>query len=334
MVKNLVSILSLATILSGARPASAEGEGGSAPTASEATADASAATTEAAAQTPPAAVAPREGSQNASPGAEAAVVRSKGALEPLSYLRLFLNAESGFTFVGKNSIQFGRVGPRLDYVREGGQDNLLPFLRLSAEARLFDRHSFIFLYQPLGAQTQTVLPRTFNFDNVVFPSGTAVNAGYGFDFYRFSYLYDLLADEKFELSVGVSLQIRNANISFTSVDGALRTVNNDIGFVPILKVRSRYTFDNGMFLGLEADAIYVSGKMIPTGRNANDFEASLYDLSVRAGSRVTDFAEIYGNLRVLGGGARATEKNPRPGTDGFSENWLNTVILSLGATIH
>lgn len=255
-----------------------------------------------------------------------------GILRATPWLGFRLNAELGFTFVGRNVVQFGRNGTRFNYVTEGGQDNLLLFARLSAEAELFHDHTIIFLYQPLDIRTQASFNRTQSFDGVSYPAGTAADVRYGFDFYRLSYLYDFLSSKKLELAIGVSLQLRNASLSFTSVDGSRRTVNNDIGFVPLLKLRSRYTFDNGLFLGVEIDGIYVSGKLIPTG-SSNDFEASLFDGALRAGARLSPAVEVFGSFRFLAGGARATEKTPRAGTDGFSENWISTYIFSLGATL-
>ena len=105
------------------------------------------------------------------------------------------------------------------------------FARVSAELELARRHHFVFLYQPLDLRTQVRVTRDLLVNNVPFARGTALDLRYGFDFYRFSYAFDLLPDPSAELSVGATLQLRNAVITFTSADGVNRTLNNNVGLV-------------------------------------------------------------------------------------------------------
>jgi hypothetical protein len=242
-----------------------------------------------------------------------------------------LNAELGTLGVLKHTIQFSQDGTQLDYVREGGQDNLAFFARISTELELFRRHSFIFLYQPLDLRTEQVLSRDVSIDKLTFPAGTPVDFRYGFDFYRFSYQFDFLKSERHELALGLGLQIRNANISFTSADGALRRVNHNIGPVPTLRLRGRYTFQNGLFLGTEVEGIYARGKVI-TG-SLYSFEGALLDAAVRMGFTLTSFLDVYFNVRYLGGGASGVSENDPPPGDGYTDNWLHTLVGSIGFTI-
>ncbi|MFO0572420.1 MAG: hypothetical protein U1A78_00335 [Polyangia bacterium] len=242
-----------------------------------------------------------------------------------------LNAELGTIGVLKHTIQFSQDGTQLDYVREGGQDNLSFFARISAELELFRRHSFIFLYQPLDLRTEQVLSRDVSIDKLTFPAGTPVDFRYGFDFYRFSYQFDFLKSARHELALGLGIQIRNANISFTSADGTLRRINHNIGPVPLLRLRARYTFDSGVFLGTEIDGLYARGKVI-TG-SLYSFEGALLDASVRVGLVVSSFLDVYLNLRYLGGGASGVSENDPPPGDGYTDNWLHTLTASIGFTI-
>jgi|LNFM01.1.fsa_nt_gb hypothetical protein len=241
------------------------------------------------------------------------------------------SVELGTIAVLSHTIQFGRNGSTIDYVREGGQNNLALFARLSAELELGHHHNFVFLYQPIDLRTQARLSRDVTVNNIVFPRDSSLDLRYGFDFYRASYAYDFFADPRQELSVGLSFQIRNASISFTSTDGAQRTINNDIGLVPALKVRGRYTLRSGTFFGFEVDGIYAT---IP-GLNGSDipFEGAIIDGSLRAGLRLFGPTEVFLNLRYLGGGARGTERAPDPPGDGYTNNWLHTLAISIGANI-
>ena len=151
---------------------------------------------------------------------------------------------------------------------------------------------------------------------------------YGFDFWRVSYLYDVLAAANHELSFGLSLQLRNATIRFRSRDGEKLRVNQGPGPVPILKARYRYDFANGFWLGSEVDGFYASSAYINGGDN--DFEGAILDASLRVGLSFSDALDGFVNLRYLGGGGSGTsDDDPGPG-DGYTKNWLHTGTLSLG----
>jgi len=241
-------------------------------------------------------------------------------------------AELGFAGVLAHTIQFGEDGTELDYVKEGGQDVLFPFARFQAELELWQRLNISFLYQPLRLQTEPVFPEDERIDGLDFPAGTPMDLDYNFGFYRLSFQYDFFRAPDQDLAIGLSAQIRNATISFTSADGTLRRSTRDIGFVPIIKVEGRYTFQNGFFMGAEVDGFYAWGRYVSGSRN--DFDGLIVDASLRAGLPVRPVGELYLNLRYLGGGARGTDETPdQPWQDGYTNNWLHTMTLSLGILV-
>ena len=236
--------------------------------------------------------------------------------------------ERGFLDILSHKIQFGTDGTEFDYVGEGGQGVLFPFSRLTVELNLFNNHNVIFLVQPFDIRTESLLKRDIIVDGLTFPEGTPLELRYGFTFYRLSYLYDFAKAENKELAIGISFQLRNATISFASIDGSLFRINENVGPVPIFKFRGKYPFNSGMWLGTEIDGFYASGKYI-TG-SENDFEGAILDASARIGFELTDYLDTFLNIRYIGGGAKGTEKNdPGPG-DGFTDNWLKTISISLG----
>ena len=237
-------------------------------------------------------------------------------------------AELGMLAVASHTIQYSTDGSVFDYVHEGGQSGVFPFARLSAELEIFHRHSFILLYQPLTVTTKTVLQRDISVDKQLFPAGTPLDLQYGFDFYRFDYQFDFFRSAKYELAIGLGVQLRNARISFTSVDGKLRRSNDNLGPVPLLRVRGRYTFHNGFFLGLEADGFYANIPIANGG--SNNVEGAIFDTSLRAGVNFTQFMDVFLNLRYLGGWSNGTSSNNTGPGDGFTANYLHTVIVSLG----
>lgn len=245
---------------------------------------------------------------------------------------LALHAEAGFLGVLSHRIKFGNDGSDIDYVTEGGQNTLFPFFRFSADVSFLKRHTVVLLYQPLELQARQALQRDLVIDKEVFRAGTPVDFGYGFSFWRLSYLYNFLwAHPGKELSVGLSLQIRNARITFASADGTQFRGNEDVGPVPIIKVRSRYTFQNKLWLGAEIDGFYAGSP----GLNGSDnqFIGAILDGSLRLGTELTPAVDVFLNLRTVLGGAVGTERRPTPPADGYVQNWLYTFSASVGFTL-
>lgn len=241
-------------------------------------------------------------------------------------------AEVGALAVLAHRIQFSRSGTMIDYVDEGGQDNLFPFLRFQSELSLGDRHSVVLLYQPLDLETRARAPRDLVVDNTTFAKGSGVRYRYGFDFYRGSWLYDLQEDRRREFALGLSLQIRNATIDFESTDGSTFRANRDIGPVPVLKMRVRQPMgDAGAFWGFEADGFYAPIKYI--NGSDTDVVGAILDTSGRVGVPLKNGVDTFLSLRYIGGGAEGTSDDNLPPADGWVENWIHTMALSIGTTL-
>jgi len=246
-----------------------------------------------------------------------------------SALKTRFSAEIGMLVPVYHRIQFSKENTYFNYVKDGGQDNAFLFFRLSAEALLHGRHTIIALYQPLQLETSVTLEKDLTVDNVLFASGTPVDLKYGFDFYRLSYMYNVLdPGAKTELSIGASLQLRNANITFTSADGTLRTANRDVGPVPLIKVRFRHHVTDHAWIGAEMDGIWAPIKYI-NGSNT-DVEGAIIDLNISAGRQLARSLDGFVNVRYLAGGAEGTSKDSSGAGDGYTKNWLQCLIFSLG----
>ena len=250
------------------------------------------------------------------------------AASPEPWYRLRAVAELGFVSVLYHHLKLGRAGANFDARSEGAEDNLYAFSRFSVEATLFRRHQVVFLYQPLDIATRDTLRRDVRVDSLVFPSGTALDFRYGFPFYRGSYAYDIVGRPGRELSVGLSLQIRDATIEYASADGKLLRSSRNVGPVPLLRSRGRYAFAGGAFLGYEIDGIYY-----PIGSAGRSLQASLVDLSLRVGVALPLHAEAFLNLRYLGGGVTSDGPPKPPDNDGYTSDWLHTITLSIGASL-
>lgn len=245
--------------------------------------------------------------------------------------RVRLHAELGFLAPLKHTIQFDTQGTTFNYLKEGGQDNLFLFTRLSADLDIGERNTVILLAQPLDLRTETIMERDVTEAKVTFPEGTPVDLRYGFTFYRGSWLSDLAKSEEKEVALGASLQIRNAAISFASQDGTLYTIERDIGPVPLIKFRTRHPLGASGYTGVEIDAMYAPIKYL----NGSDVDVvgSLLDFSWRVGLERNNGTDWFLNARYLTGGAEGTSQNPDGLGDGYTENWLHFMSVSMGATL-
>lgn len=252
---------------------------------------------------------------------------------PSSGVAFRARAELGALGVLAHRIQYGRAGTKVDYRDDANQDTLFFFARLSAELELRRRHTLVFLYQPLAFETEAVVGRELAVGEVRFPANTPVRFGYGFDFYRIAYQYDVFSDARRELAFGGGFQIRNARVSFITADGSSGFTQTNLGFVPLLRIRGRYVFDNALFLESELDG-WVSP--VPTeGRAGEQALGAIADASLRVGAMLTHWSELFLTLRYLGGGFRgeSSDDTPLGGQDRWNSNWLHTMTFSLGVGV-
>ena len=161
-----------------------------------------------------------------------------------------------------------------------------------------------------------------------------MNLRYGFDFYRASYQYDFWPAEDRELAIGASLQIRDAAISFSSKDGSRTRVYQDVGPVPALRFRGRLPLTHGTWVGVEIDGIYAQGKVVTGSTNVqSSFRGALLDASLRYGMKMNQSLDAFINARYIGGGAEGQQNVPQYRGDGYTNNWLGTVSLTLGLMV-
>lgn len=240
-----------------------------------------------------------------------------------------LTAELGALAPLSHTVQFSKTGTKLDYIADGGQDNLFPIARPTAALR-WRRQSFTLLWQPLDLRTTATLDTPLRVDGLVFPANRPVDLRYGFSFWRLSWGHRVVARDDLEVALGLGFQVRNATIGFTSVDGSLSEVNRDIGPVPLLEFELRKSFEDGGRLEAEVDGFYAPIKYL-NGRGV-DVVGAIADMQLRAGLDLADPTTAFVGLRYIGGGASGTGTPDGTG-DGYTENWLHFLALTLGARV-
>ena len=261
-----------------------------------------------------------------SPTAEARPIPESDSWPTAYQVRLV--AEAGSLAALYNMGQFGSDATRLDLRQASGQDSLLPYTRWSAELTLAERHTVVLLYQPLSSTGTFVPASEVREEGVTFLAGQPLTTTFSFPFSRFSYLYAAIENTRGRLELGGSGQIRNARTTFESADGNRYAISQGIGFVPALKARGRLDFDSGWWLGFEVDGIYAPISVL--NGSDNDTKGAILDASARVGLMLPRQADVFLNVRYLGGGA--TSGRDRAASD-YVNNWLHFMFVGLGAHI-
>lgn len=265
------------------------------------------------------------------------------AQEAEPFILVIPRAEFGTVAVLKHLYQSGSGGTLFNFVTQGGQDTLLPYQRYAVDVVLAGQHRVTLLYQPLTLTTQTVADRNGSngglpivIDDATFAPGTLMDLKYGFDFWRASYLFDFAPSPDTILGAGLSLQIRNASIVFSTVDGADRAVQQNIGPVPILKIRAAQRFSPYFGLDFEADGFYASSAFF--NGSGNPFTGWVWDASLTATTSLTPGTLAFLVVRSIGGGAQgnnaysySSATTSSPGS--YTYNELATLAVSLGVSL-
>ena len=240
--------------------------------------------------------------------------------------------ELGYSAVVSHIVQFGKQGTEFDYVNSGVQDILVPFARAEVALRTSESDQFVFLYQPLEFNTRMKLTKSLQVDDVLFDANTPVDFKYSFPFYRFSWLRDTWSNDTTKVALGASLQLRNARIEFTSVDGKQHRSNRNVGPVPIFKFQSVTQVGEGVWWGTDVDTIYVPVKYLNGG--SSDVVGSFHDVSLKLGFPVVSWLNAAFVTRYIGGGGKGTSNSPEAGSDGYNNNQIHTLNFSLALNAH
>lgn len=256
-----------------------------------------------------------------------------------SPVKIYAEVETGLFGVLNHTYQTGQTAEgatQFDFVTQGGQDVLFPFERYVAGLIIKEKHNIAFLYQPLTVVTNVTFREDVMVDSVSFSAGTPMELKYGFPFYRFTYSYSFVNNKKLQLAAGVALQARNASIVFKAIDGSAMTVANNVGPVPSINLFGKYTFNNGMFLSVDATGLYASSAIINGANFA--FEGSLLDASLRAGYPLMSGMDVFANLRFLGGTSKGESQYPdrnwSESNERYGENYLATMSFTLGLSVY
>lgn len=249
---------------------------------------------------------------------------------PDNPVQVDLTAELGFLAPVAHRVQFSRDGTEFDYIADGGQDNLFAFVRPTL-GLTWKRQRFVLLYQPLDIRTTVSLDDPLKVNGTTFPAGRPIDLRYGFSFWRASWNHQVVQRDDLRIGLGIGLQIRNAAITFAATDGSAFEANRNIGPVPLLEFEIAKRWDNDFFLEAEIDGFYAPIRYVNGG--STDVEGAIADMQVRTGFAMSDPVDAFVGVRYIGGGAAGTSSSSTSG-DGYTENWLHFLTVTVGLRFH
>jgi hypothetical protein len=196
-----------------------------------------------------------------------------------------IDVESGAVFTGYNNVRVPGDEGILFSLKTDLKPQPNAFIRIRAGYTIKSKHTLSLLYAPLTVKSSGSTNKQIDFDGVMFPANTPLNASYTFNSYRITYRYDIIRKPKIDFGFGFTAKIRDAEIALNSE--SVSASKKNVGFVPIINFRLNWKINDKIGLLFEGDALAA-----PQGRAEDVLLAGTYKLSdqlvVRAGYRILE----------------------------------------------
>lgn len=171
----------------------------------------------------------------------------------------------------------------------------------------WDRHQIRALYAPFALDLNGELKTLTIFRNQVFQPGIATDFFYKFNSYRLTYSYALEKKSEWDLRLGFTGKIRDAEVKLTQ--GNISASKKNVGFVPLLHFQGERKISENYDFRFDVDGLYA-----PQGRA---FDVGLFIEHKLAALDAT----IFGGYRTLEGGADNDKV--------YNFAWIHTLTIGL-----
>ncbi|MFK8080927.1 MAG: autotransporter outer membrane beta-barrel domain-containing protein [Granulosicoccus sp.] len=143
-----------------------------------------------------------------------------------------------------------------------------PGVRFEGIWNYSERHAIRVLLAPLSYRETTSLAEPIEFAGGSFNTNEPVTGEYRFNSWRLGYRYHLYPRERWDLWVGATLKVRDAEIKLTQA--GVSSSDDDLGFVPLLHLAWDYRFDSQWSIAADVDALAGGpGRAIDLGVSLN-----------------------------------------------------------------
>jgi hypothetical protein len=203
--------------------------------------------------------------------------------------RYSLEVEAALAWQARNDVQIpnNASGTRFSIADTVGSGPF-PAARVDFTWALNDRQELRFLVAPLSYEASGNLPGPVNFNGASFNATSPTEITYRFNSYRATWRYRVFQDEDWTVKLGVTGNIRQAEIALTQ--GGISSSYTNVGFVPLLNAWAERRLGERWRLILELD-----GLASPQGR--------AIDFSAKVGYDITPSLTLTAGYRALDGGA-------------------------------
>ncbi len=213
----------------------------------------------------------------------------------------YCDLETGIVWSGYNDVAIPRsTGTPFSLTNDFKTAKKLIY-RLRLGYRIAERHDLSILLAPLSLNATGEIKEPFLFYNTNFKSSNSAGGLYRFNSWRLTYRYRLLNKTHWQIWLGFTAKIRDAEIRITTETQSGSKTN--VGFVPLLNFSIHWLFSKSFALLLEGDALAAPGGQ---GRAEDIFLGLTWKASgkiqLRAGYRLVeggaDVEEVY-NFALL-----------------------------------
>jgi len=199
-------------------------------------------------------------------------------------LQALLDLETGAQWASRNDAAVpGDSGTRFSMAGDDFDSRTVPYVRVQAGLRL-GRHRLVGTFAPVRLTGDGKSGASILFRGRTFTADGDAAYHYKFDTYRLTYRYALVDRPGLDLQAGVTALVRDAEIRLSQ--GAQRTAERNVGFVPLLSFRAAFALAGPLRLAIDGDALVG-----PQGRAEDVFLALEFqsgDLVFRAGYRLLE----------------------------------------------
>lgn len=170
-----------------------------------------------------------------------------------------------------------------------------------------ERHGLRFTAAPLRVDGTGTFNQAVSFAGADFAPGTSTKGKYKFDTYRLGYRYLFLSKEAWQLRVGATLLLRDAEIELEQA--GVKASDSDVGVVPLLNFSTEWVFANRWAAILDFEGL-AGGP----GR--------ALDLAIKLRYDLSDLWHVGGGYRMLEGGVDTD--------DVYNFSWFNYAVFTVG----
>jgi len=218
-----------------------------------------------------------------------------------------VNLETGAVWQARNDVRIpGDSGTRFS-ISDSASVGALPFYRLESVINLSEKGQLRFLIAPFRYSESGVPDKGLFFVDQSFSAGQKTKFTYQFNSYRVSYRYLYKDTSSWQVWLGGTVKIRDAEIALQQ--GNVKAKDSNVGFVPLFNLFSDYQLNHRWRFIVDFD-----GLLGPQGRALDLGLKFLYDIDKHW--------YLGAGYRTLEGGADNDKV--------YNFAWFNYALVSFG----